>query len=630
MSQQGWKVDDVLDAHTSDSWAHALLCVAAPVLLAITLVAYVPDWHTPMFFKWMPIGLLAIVSSIFLVSGHVSRRLSVDHIDLVTLLLIGWVALSLMWSSDRLGGIDTLAKFGALGLIFLALRHLNSDSALKWIGIAITVAVATVPVMELLSIATFGGYYNQNFETETILFALPFMFLEWGRRTIISRLGPLVAIGLIGYLVFLNPSKIEFLVLPMLIGVFAVVLLRRKTLLGASGLLLAMIAAIGVLAWFGWDSPMLKASHGFKVSVYPRIELALNTLSMWREAPILGQGAGSFSYLYPQYQTSHKDILPFGIDQQMLAAKTQLAGASHNEYLQLASNYGLVGVLIALALLFFTLRQSMRVIDTNSAGLIGLSVVVIGLVSALIEFPLQNPATALLWVVGAAWLTIHGNENRQANDQKPSVASSRPLTLSLALVTGLATLPIALGMPRYYSANEAFGGVWKNYNYNPDAALRLNMLAVEKYPFDDIFRAQLYITLVRGDELMQQVRLPKSDHDAMFSRSVSAGTNTGLIMARLQYLYNAGLFEEKKAEVTRWRELLRPRADQTPDIWLMESVFQIKDGDRTLAKAALDRYLSLTDGGQKSKSSIIEALKAELADLPPPAAVPNTIAKMKK
>jgi hypothetical protein len=87
-------------------------------------------------------------------------------------------------------------------------------------------------------------------------------------------------------------------------------------------------------------------------------------------------------------------------------------------------------------------------------------------------------------------------------------------------------------------------------------------------------------------------------------------------MARLQYLYNAGLFDEKKVEVAHLRDILRPRADQTPDIWLMESVFQMKDGDRTLAKVALDRYLVLTNGGQEAKAPIFEALKADLNNPP--------------
>ena len=103
--------------------------------------------------------------------------------------------------------------------------------------------------------------------------------------------------------------------------------------------------------------------------------------------PLFGAGLGSFEWAYGPHRTDHMQWLGQAtiLDQPMVSA-----GVAHNEFLQIGVELGLIGLGLALAVLYLVLKDS-----TSHARWAVLSIGIM----CTIEFPLTNPATALVFAV---------------------------------------------------------------------------------------------------------------------------------------------------------------------------------------------------------------------------------------
>lgn len=188
--------------------------------------------------------------------------------------------------------------------------------------------------------------------------------------------------------------------------------LRKQRLVVAS--LLIGVALIYVVAFVNYGSVLDRYSE--RGSLDRRLSMWSNTYAMIKQAPIQGLGLAAFKYRYLDFQVgenlrrmhaSPPEAVP-------LSPKGGLAHA-HNEYLQIASETGAVGLFcfafLAVSVLGFGLmsfRKAMR--DNDSRELRDECIIVVALltslamtlINALTGFPFHIAPTAILALVSVA------------------------------------------------------------------------------------------------------------------------------------------------------------------------------------------------------------------------------------
>ena len=193
--------------------------------------------------------------------------------------------------------------------------------------------------------------------------------------------------------------------LGMVAGVGATLLLLawRKS---RSGLLIALVAlpllggAGGIIAWKTLPAVRERISMVIKdpqAASGIRVKMWRDAPAMFRDQPILGHGGGSFVWAYPPYQRHVTQHLKYDF--------------IHNDYLQLALEYGGVGLLLAglalLASLWGIGRGVLRARTDEAAFLLAGTggALTASLLHALFDFNFHifpNPH-ALVWLAGVAW-----------------------------------------------------------------------------------------------------------------------------------------------------------------------------------------------------------------------------------
>jgi O-antigen ligase len=159
---------------------------------------------------------------------------------------------------------------------------------------------------------------------------------------------------------------------------------------------IAVFSAIGALGitWIGADPIVNRAAQTLtEINVDPgnyisRQWIWRDTWAMIRAHPITGAGIGAFETVYPMYAHNNGRAI---------------VAQSHNDYLQVVADCGLVGAILLvffLALLYRSARRALSVEDHQmkgvalacSAGLIGI------LIHSLVDFNMQIPSNALLFL----------------------------------------------------------------------------------------------------------------------------------------------------------------------------------------------------------------------------------------
>ena len=123
-------------------------------------------------------------------------------------------------------------------------------------------------------------------------------------------------------------------------------------------------------------------------SFWPRLEIWTNSILTWLDNPIFGSGLGTFETAYAPHRADHWTYFPeMGTVLQSLAVH---AGAAHNEILQILVELGLIGA----ALIGWFLYCALKGTKSRARWCVWIAIAI-----CLIEFPLQNPASAILIAV---------------------------------------------------------------------------------------------------------------------------------------------------------------------------------------------------------------------------------------
>jgi tetratricopeptide (TPR) repeat protein/O-antigen ligase len=183
-----------------------------------------------------------------------------------------------------------------------------------------------------------------------------------------------------------------------------------KKALWVSGIIL--LAIIIALLWLNLHPTLDKflamgRIEDLKADV--RISTWQGTWQMIRDFPIIGIGFGAFQYLFPKYQMAETKLL---------------FQYTHNDYLQLWSEMGLIGLLITLGFFIFYFRWIFKTLfkrhDPYVKGIAvgGLTSIVAILIHSFTDFNLHIPANIFHFVLILSLVFIVINSQFRQNEEK--------------------------------------------------------------------------------------------------------------------------------------------------------------------------------------------------------------------
>jgi len=319
------------------------------------------------FFKWLTlIGLF-----FFLLRWRHSKK---DVIRLIPIIMLVGVAESLYGMFEFFSGhkyilhLNMEAEIAAVTGTFL-----NRNYFAGYLLMVIPLSLGYLFSREATQINRFRGWRERliSLDGKTLLIGFCVIVMVLGLLFSASRMGIsslLLSFTLLS-LLFRNPS-------------------RGQKFSRTSILILGL--ALLWAAWIGLDaviSRFFTSSEDFK----GRWIFWVNTFQIFKDFPIFGSGLGTFTWVFPMYRSFHL----IGI-----------ATHAENDYLQLASEVGLVGVGLLLILFLFLLYKAIPGIRSLShrdsgryIGIGGLVGILALMFHSIVERNIQVPSNALLYVI---------------------------------------------------------------------------------------------------------------------------------------------------------------------------------------------------------------------------------------
>lgn len=377
-------------------------------LFAILTVASLP-WSTSLAAIFNAAFLLCMVPFLdfkeFLQS--LTRPICAAPIALFVLALVGT-----LWS-DAAWGVRLYAVGPTVKLLVLPvlLYHFERSQRGNWIFIAFLVSCALLSVMSWLVAfypnltlkpnqlerGIFVKNYidqSQEFTLCAVALAYPIGLLLREKRYWLAGLLTALALSFFVNMVFVVVSRTALVTIPIMFAVFALLHLRWRSIAVIS---VALIAGAAI-AWQA--SPQLRKTADTFVSDYTRyvekgeptsmglrLEFWRKSLGFFAEAPIKGHGTGSTRGLFEAVAT------PSGHYQ----ASSEVIGNPHNQTLNVAVQWGIIGIVILYAIWILHLRLFR---GDGLAHWIGLLVVVQNVFTSLFNSHLFDFHEGWMYVIG--------------------------------------------------------------------------------------------------------------------------------------------------------------------------------------------------------------------------------------
>lgn len=205
----------------------------------------------------------------------------------------------------------------------------------------------------------------------------------------------------------------------LIVGVISIILSRK--LAPATVMLIASLVIVDVVivgTWVGLEKVVQRVqqtgmteAEGLKSeSVEARQSAAKHALDLVNDFPVFGTGAGSFYGTYSRYRTDRPGYWDH----------------THNDYVEMAADYGLLGVGILGAFVLLTLAKGVQILRKRRSSLargmaFGVLMAVVALIiHSTVDFNLQLPANALTLVVvmSMAWIAAELPSGATASPEK--------------------------------------------------------------------------------------------------------------------------------------------------------------------------------------------------------------------
>ncbi len=335
------------------------------------------------------------------------RPICAAPIALVLLALVGTLWSDATWGA-RFYAVNPTVKLLVLPLL---LYHFERSPRGHWIFIAFLVSCALLSVMSWLvafypnlalkSGPAERGIFVKNYIDQSQEFALcavalayPIVTLLREKRYWLAGLLTALALSFFVNMTFVVVSRTALVTIPIMFGVFALLHLKWRSI----AIISAALLAGAVLAWQA--SPQLRhtaerftddyagyVERGEATSMGLRLEFWRKSLSFLAEAPIMGHGTGSTRGLF------ERAAAPAGQNR----ASAEVIGNPHNQTLNVAVQWGAIGILILYAtwILHLLLFRG-----DGLANWIGLLVVVQNVFTSLFNSHLFDFHEGWMYVIG--------------------------------------------------------------------------------------------------------------------------------------------------------------------------------------------------------------------------------------
>jgi O-antigen ligase len=336
-------------------WRYPVAWMTTADIVAVLLALALP-WSTSLVGIFGVVMILTLLPSIdidiFIAS--LKRPICAAPIALFLLAVIGTLWSDASWSA-RFHAVSPTAKLLMLPLLFY---HFSRSQRGLWVFVAFLASCAVVAVMSwivvffpelTLKARDFAsrGIFVKNYIDQSQEFALcavalvyPITMLVRTRRIALALLLGVLALTFLANMTFVIVSRTALVTIPIMLAAFSVFHLRWQTTL------LALCAAATIAA-LGWSvSPQLKATigsfegqyqqykeQGASNSIGQRLEFYRKSLRFFADAPALGHGTGSIRGLFERAVEG-----PAGL------ASAEVIGNPHNQTLNVAVQWGIVGV----------------------------------------------------------------------------------------------------------------------------------------------------------------------------------------------------------------------------------------------------------------------------------------------
>jgi O-antigen ligase len=329
------------------------------VLLAVSL-----PWSTSLVEIWAIVMIIVMLPTIEANSYFIllRRPICAAPIALFLLALVGT-----LWSDASIGArlhaVGPTAKLLVLPLLFY---HFQRSPRGLWVFYAFLASCAVGMVMSWIVVffpdltlkakdSAVRGIFVKNYIDQSQEFALcavalayPIATLVRARRIELALLAGALSLFFLINMAFAIVSRTALVTIPIMLAVFAFLHLRWQTSL----LFLCAAAMIASLAWL--VSPQLESTinsfegqyqqykeSGERNSIGLRLEFYRKSLRFFAEAPALGHGTGSTRGLFEQAAEG-----PAGL------ASAEVIGNPHNQTLNVAVQWGTIGVAVLYAMWF--------------------------------------------------------------------------------------------------------------------------------------------------------------------------------------------------------------------------------------------------------------------------------------
>ncbi|MEY9186180.1 O-antigen ligase [Bradyrhizobium sp. USDA 326] len=377
-------------------------------LFAILTAASLP-WSTSLAGIFNALMLLCMVPFLdvraFLQS--LQRPICVAPIALVLLALVGTLWSDAAWGA-RFYAVNPTVKLLVLPVL---LYHFERSPRGPWVFAAFLVSCALLSVMSWLvafypnlTLKTdniergiFVKNYidqSQEFTLCAVALAYPIVMLLREKRYWFAGLLTAVALSFFVNMAFVVVSRTALVTIPIMFGVFALLHLKWRSI----AIVVAALLAGAVLAWQA--SPHLRQTaerfasdytgyveRGESTSMGMRLEFWRKSLGFFAEAPIVGHGTGSTRGLFERVATAP------GHNQ----ASAEVIGNPHNQTLNVAVQWGMIGVAVLYAIWILHLRLFRGDGLTNWIGLL---VVVQNVFTSLFNSHLFDFHEGWMYVIG--------------------------------------------------------------------------------------------------------------------------------------------------------------------------------------------------------------------------------------
>jgi O-antigen ligase len=390
---------------TFGAWRDPATRILAVDVLAV-LVAIVLPWSTSGVAIFMVLWFLVLIPTLdpraFLSS--LTRPASALPLAFFVLAVVGTLWADSPWPA-RLHGINPVTKL--LAIPFL-LYHFERSQRAVWVFAAFLISCALLmglswivlfaPEFKVASTASPGvpvkNYIDQSQEFALCLFALAplVLLLVDHRRFALAAACAALMLGFFANMMFVVSARTALVYIPVLLVLFARLYLSRRAML----LLFAGTVAAAALIWI--TSPYLRdrveavaveyQTYHEKNAVSStglRLEYWRKSLHFFANAPLLGNGTGSTKQLFERDAIGQS------------GASADVIGNPHNQTLNVAVQWGLLGCLVLYGMWFCHLVLFR---GTKLSSWIGLLVVVQNVVSSLLNSHLFDFHEGWMYVLG--------------------------------------------------------------------------------------------------------------------------------------------------------------------------------------------------------------------------------------